>query len=203
MDELIDERTQIMPLTVEQYHELIAAGQLAEGEPYELLCGLLVRKDRSAAGKDAMTVSHEHALAVTLLTGLDARLKRLGCHIRIQQPVTLPPYDEPEPDAVVVKGAATACAGRHPGPKDIACVFEVADSSLRRDRTVKLRIYADSGIGQYVILNLPDRLIEVYTEPLAGKGRYGHVVTLRNSQKLDVPAAGGRRLTISVRHLMP
>jgi hypothetical protein len=40
--ELLDDRTVLMPLTVEQYHQMIAGGIVAEGEPYELLDGWIV-----------------------------------------------------------------------------------------------------------------------------------------------------------------
>ncbi|HEY3246654.1 MAG TPA: hypothetical protein VGM03_25185, partial [Phycisphaerae bacterium] len=91
LQDLIDERTLLMPWTVDQYHNLIAAGFLPEGEPYELLDGLMVHKDRSAAGEDPMTVGHEHAWAVSQLEKIGRRLERIGCHLRSQKPVTLPP----------------------------------------------------------------------------------------------------------------
>ena len=43
--------------------------------------------------------------------------------------------------------------------------MEVADSTLRRDRVLKKRLYARAGIPVYVIINLPERQIELYTEP--------------------------------------
>lgn len=206
LKELVDDRTVFLPLTVEQYHRMIAAGLLPEGEPYELLDGLLVRKDRSAAGKDPMTVGHEHATAIAILMDLNPRLRRLGCYIRIQQPVTLPPWDEPEPDGAVVLGKLTDYTDRHPGAADLTCVIEVSDSSLRRDRTTKLRIYAGSGIARYIIINLPDRVVEVYTQPMNGNGgtpRYGQSVTLSGRQGVEIPAARGRRLSVPARNLLP
>jgi hypothetical protein len=40
------EEREIIPLTVGQYHGMIKAGILAEGEPIELLDGMLVRISR-------------------------------------------------------------------------------------------------------------------------------------------------------------
>lgn len=60
----------LMRFTVAQYHTMIADGILAEGQPYELLNGVIVRKDRSASGEDPMTVSYAHATAVTKLAEL-------------------------------------------------------------------------------------------------------------------------------------
>ena len=55
-----DTPAKIVPLTVDQYHRMIEAAILPEGEPIELIDGLLVRKDRSAVGADPMTVGHAH-----------------------------------------------------------------------------------------------------------------------------------------------
>ena len=201
--ELVDDRAVLLPLTVEQYHQMIERGILVEGDPYELLDGHIVRKDRSAAGEDPMSVGHEHIWVIQKLARLDSKLGRLGCHMRTQAPVTLPPYDEPEPDGSIVLGTEDDYTQRHPGAADVTCVIEVADSSLRRDRTIKLRIYANAGIAQYVIINLPDRIVEVYTHPRKGRGRYGPAVTLGPADTLVLSAAKGKTLTVRVRDLLP
>ena len=90
--------TRLVPLTVDQYHRMIEAGILPEGEPIELIDGLLVRKDRSAAGAGPMTVGHAHRLVVTRILNLGARLHPFNCHVYSQNPITLPPRQEPEPD---------------------------------------------------------------------------------------------------------
>ena len=82
-------------------------------------------------------------------------------------------------------------------------MIEVADSSLRRDRTTKMRIYADAGIARYVIINPPDAVVEVYADPIAGKGRYGESTTLQPRQTLEVPVGRGKRITVPVRNLLP
>ncbi len=53
----------------------------------------------------------------------------------------------------------------------MALAVEVADETLRRDRTTKKRIYARAGIPVYWIVNLPERRIEVYTDP-TGPGEH-------------------------------
>jgi Uma2 family endonuclease len=189
--------------TVDQYHRMIAEGILPEGEPIELLNGQLVRKNRSAMGEDPMTVSTRHATTVTKIGDLNPKFKQLGCHLRIQQPVTLPPYHEPEPDVALVTGAIADYANRHPGAKDILCAIEVADSSLQQDRTRKQQIYADSGIPMYVLVNLIEKAVEVYTQPLAGNGRYGRVETLLKSQTLAFPTPTGKGLSVPIRRLLP
>ena len=57
-----------------------------------------------------------------------------------------------------------------PGPPDCAIVVEIADTTLRRDRGQKKRLYARARVPEYWIVNLVDRQVEVYTEP-TGPGR--------------------------------
>jgi hypothetical protein len=182
---------------------MIEQGIIEEGAPIELLDGRLEWKDRSAAGADPMTVGTDHAFSIEAAKELDPKLRRLGASARVQLPVTLPPYDEPEPDVSIVRGGKEQYRGHHPGSADILCLIEVADSSITRDRGRKLRIYADSGIAMYVILNLIDRVAEVYFQPLVGKGRYGHATTLGLKDRLTIPTPKGKGLTVLVRKLFP
>jgi len=199
----------LVPLTVDQYHQMIETGILAEGEPIELLDGSLFFKDRSAVGKDPMSVGPDHSLTVKKLARLDRKLNRFGCHIQTQQPVTIPDYDEPEPDGAIVIGKPEDYAGRNPGPADVTCVIEVSDSSLRIDRTTKLRVYADAGIPQYVIINLADRVIEVYSQPMTGRGRYAETTTLLPGTRVEfltdksLGTSLKSRIVVAVKSILP
>lgn len=142
-------------LTVAQYHDMIRNGILSEDDPVELLEGYLVTK---------MPRSPEHDFAIRTL---GKRLGRLTpdtftlsnqCAATIQE-------SEPEPDFTVARGDESLYRHRHPGPADTALVIEVAASSLQHDRTNKARIYARAGIPVFWVVNVIDRVIEVYTQP--------------------------------------
>lgn len=163
--------TELVTLTVEQYHRMLAAGVLDDGEAIELLDGVLVPKDRG----DGMTVNPRHRLAMSRLMRLGPRVETLGGHLQLQSPLTLEPHQEPEPDGMLVHGRPERYADRHPGAADVGCVIEVSSSSLERDRTTKQRIYAEAAIAQYVIVNLVDRRVEVYEEPKPEAGHFGVV----------------------------
>jgi Uma2 family endonuclease len=188
--------------TVQEYHQMIAAGTLEEGAPFELLDGQVVRKIRSAAGEDPMTVGDDHAWAVNALTNLSHRLSQLGCHIRIQQPINLPPQDAPEPDGAIVVGSFEDYP-THPGAADVLCVIEAADASLRRDKGYKRELYARHGISTYVILNLLESVAHVYAQPVKAKCSYGHTEILSLKQTLTLPTPKGKGLVVSVRRLLP
>src|SRR6266480_5088411 len=88
--------------TVDEYHEMLKRGLIDDGAPFELLDGQIVRKIRNARGEGLMTIGTLHTTVVAGLGDLSPRLKRYGCYIRTQSPITLPPYDEPEPDGAIV-----------------------------------------------------------------------------------------------------
>jgi Uma2 family endonuclease len=145
----------IWRLSVEQYHAMIQAGILTDDDPVELLEGWLVVK---------LPKNPLHRVATHLVrTEIEERLPS-GWYTDSQEPITTAD-SEPEPDVVVVRGETRQYLARHPGPEDIALVVEVADTTLQRDRTSKKRTYARAGIPVYWIVNLGDRVIEVYTQP--------------------------------------
>ncbi len=145
----------IWRFSVREYHEMIRAGILTEGDPVELLDGWLVPK---------MTKNPPHCVATYLVRRALERIVPQGWYVDSQGAITLA-TSEPEPDAAIVRGDPRAYVDRHPSPEDVALVVEVADASLHRDRTSKKRLYAQAGIPVYWIVNLVERRVEVYTDP--------------------------------------
>jgi Uma2 family endonuclease len=71
-------------------------------------------------------------------------------------------YSEPEPDLSIQPAPAAGKSPKLPTPH---LVIEVSDSSLRKDRTLKQRIYSQARVPEYWIVNLVDYQIETHTEP--------------------------------------
>jgi Uma2 family endonuclease len=86
-----------------------------------------------------------------------------GWIVRVQDPLALDEESAPEPDIAVVRGSRTDY--RHAHPARAALIIEVAESSLAFDRSQKGSLYARGGIADYWIVNLVDRVVEVYREP--------------------------------------
>jgi Uma2 family endonuclease len=83
--------------------------------------------------------------------------------VSVQSPVSLDEESEPEPDLAVVAGRPSDY--RHAHPTRPVLVIEVAESSVASDRIHKGSLYARGMIQEYWIVNLVDRVLEVYRDP--------------------------------------
>ena len=75
--------------TVESYHAVIAAGVLTELDKLELIDGELINKVR---------ITKEHADCVDSINLYFVRRYGDSYLCRAQNPITIPPHSEPEPD---------------------------------------------------------------------------------------------------------
>ena len=196
----LEGQIEIVGWTVEQYRHAIESGWLPEDTGTELIDGFIVRKDRSAAGEDPLTIGDRHRLAVLRLARLLPTFEAFGCFIQTQQPVALPPGEAPEPDAAVVRGDIEDYTDAPPGPADILCLVEVSDSSLLRDTTTKLRVYAAAHVPMYVVVDLQHDLVRVYRDPR--NGTYPPPQELRRGDTLALPAGGADHVDIPVDRLL-
>ena len=195
----------LVPLTVDQYHKMLEAGILRDGDPVELIDGFLVWKDRrDSRGGREMVHGPEHAATVNrLFHAVFEQLIGSDHFAQCQLPIAIYPNHAPEPDVSVVSGRPQDYVEHLPNPNDVRAVFETADSSLRHDRTTKQRLYADAGIPVYVVVDLVARQIEAYTQPLIGQGRYGQTQVFKSGDMVRLELAGGRVLELPVSEILP
>ena len=193
----------LVAITVEQYHQMIRTGIIREGDPIELIDGLLVRKDRSTHGASIMSYAPRHALLVKRLTRLFAAwCESRGLHVQIQLPIMLNDINAPEPDVALIRGSEEDYADRHPGPADVLLAIEVADSSVSTDRSTKQRLYASAGIASYWLINIPDSQVEVFEQPDPVNGQYRSQQIVSSTESLMLRLSPTDELPISVSDLM-
>ncbi|MCA9263032.1 MAG: Uma2 family endonuclease [Planctomycetales bacterium] len=190
-------------LNVHQFHEMVARGVLSEGEPIELIEGLLVRKDRSDTGGDPMIHGPRHARAITRWQRLERYFDETGFHVRCQLPVTLGDRSEPEPDGAVVRGSDFDFRNRHPHANDVILICEISDSSLDYDRGTKLVQYARAGIPTYWIINIPDQCIECHTSPGLSLGQYQQRTVFQVGDTISIALESNQTISIQVADLLP
>jgi Uma2 family endonuclease len=177
-------------LTVGEYERLAAANVL-DDDRVELIDGYLVKK---------MPKNPPHVCAVdAILKALEATMPGWWC--RKEDPVRIPNFDEPEPDVAVARGSRDDYRGRTPGPKDIALIVEVSESTLARDRGEKWSAYARARIPVYWIINLVDRQVEVFSDPR--RGRYRSSQVYKPGQDVPVVVAGVEAGRIAVADVLP
>jgi Uma2 family endonuclease len=149
--------------TRQEYDRMVEAGVFPPGERVELIDGEVL----------AMTPQGS-AHATALLLAEDALRKAFdaGTHVRVQLPLALDPSSEPEPDVTVVRGSPRDYRDAHPSAALL--VVEVADTTLPYDREQKGSLYARAAVADYWIVNLVDRVLEVYRDPgPLSQSRYG------------------------------
>jgi len=189
--------------TVEQYEQLIDQGIVEEGAPYELLDGIIFRKNRADVGENEMTHGPKHAHRIEQLNLiLGGIAKQLGLRMRCQLPLQLGLNDAPEPDFALIKPLTAMAVDRHPQGDEVALVIEIASSSLNRDRNQKLTIYAQAGIPEYWIIDLTTKSLEVYQAPDAELGRYQQTRTLKPGEQVDLSGTSGQTISLAVTDLV-
>ena len=172
-----------------EYDRLVGLG-VFEGEPLELLGGQLVVAEPKGAYHSSAVTAADYALRAALPP---------GWIVRIQLPVSLDDESEPEPDLVVVPGRPTDYQRTH--PERPALAVEVSDSSLYFDRQHKGSLYARAGIQDYWIVNLVERVLEVYRDPGPDASalygwRYRSVATLTPPATVVPLAFTNSRITV-------
>jgi len=141
--------------TVDDYHKLVDAGVFTAESRVELIEGELIEM-APVGGQHVSTVNRLNKMLVLAV----------GNHgvVSVQNPVTLPPYSEPEPDFAILKPGADMPDAGVPRSSDVLLLIEVADTTIRYDRSIKLHLYAKQGIVEYWIIDISKKRVEVYLD---------------------------------------
>ena len=189
-------------VTYDDAQAMMRLGIIPEDASTELLNALVVLKDRAAAGQDPRIVGIGHTICVERLSELRARISSEARHVRSQQPLVCSETHVPEPDFMVLRGKL-ADYSDFPAATDAYCIVEVADSSYERDADEKLKGYAQSGVPQYVIINLRNRTAEVYTTPDAAAGTYPPPQIVAENQSLGLRVGEQETFTVTLADVLP
>jgi Uma2 family endonuclease len=139
-----------------EYERVVEAGIFQPGDRIELVAGhLIVAEPQGTAHFTAIRAVGE-ALRAAFGTSWE---------VRAQGPIALDDESEPEPDVAVVPGTFRDYSSGHPSRPVL--IVEVSESSLRLDRRHKAGVYARNTIADYWIVNLVERVLEVYRDPEA------------------------------------
>jgi Uma2 family endonuclease len=161
--------------TVDEYHRMGETGILPEDGRIELITGDIIVRE---------PVGTRHAGTVDRLNRLWT--SRLGerAIVRIQNPVQFRQEDtELQPDVMLLRPREDFYSTAHPVAADVLLLLEVADTTLRLDRRVKIALYARVGVAEVWLVDLTTDRVERYHAPHGDRYRDATV------------AARGQRLT--------
>ncbi len=163
-------------LTISEYSHMVASGAFeAIHRKVELIRGELV--ETNPAGP-------VHNDLIDYLTNWSVRAtERAKIHIRVQSSLEFMQLDScPEPDISWVK--SRRYLDSHPTGADTLLVIEVADSSVKSDRTDKADLYAEAGIPECWVVDVQGKCIYVMREIVAG-GHYGWQQTAKVGESIS------------------
>src|SRR3982751_4315477 len=117
---------------VDEFYLMARGGVFSEDARVELIEGEVI---------EMSPIGSRHAGCVDRLNAL---LNRSGQNVivRVQSPIRIDDFSEPEPDIALLKPRADFYSNSHPTPADVLLIIEVAETSVEYDRGVKLPLYA-------------------------------------------------------------
>lgn len=126
-------------ITVDEYYRMAEVGLLAPDARVELIEGAII---------DMAPIGELHAVVVDRLVRRFFRALDDKAIIRVQGPVRLSNYTEPEPDFAILKPRPDEYRRGHPRGPDTVLAVEVSETTLRYDLRTKLPLYARHGIEE-------------------------------------------------------
>ena len=108
--------------------------------------------------------------------------------VSVQNPVVLAEDTEPQPDLAIRRLRAVPYKEREALAEDVLLLIEVGDTSLRYDRSTKLRLYAEAGVLEYWLGDCNAESIEVFRGP--GPDGYRDVSRISGDSSVNVQASG-------------
>ena len=156
MSVAMDEWPRRHRITVEEYYRMAEVGLLAPDARVELIEGEII---------DMPPIGSRHGASVDLLAQRLILALRERAIVRVQGPVRLDNFSEPQPDLAVLTPRDDFYRQGHPSPKDTLLMIEVSDTTLRYDRHRKLPLYARHGIPELWIVDTNAKQLNIFRGP--------------------------------------
>ena len=173
-------------ITVQAYHRMAEAGVLAPDARTELIEGEIL---------DMAPIGSRHASVVNRLNRAFMSAVGERAIVQVQGPVRLGDLSEPEPDLALLKPRADYYRDALPGAADVLLIVEVADSTQRLDRRVKVPLYARHGIPEVWVIDLENALVHLHRRP--GGGAYADISATEHPIVTPIAALPGIAIDLS------
>lgn len=146
-------------LTIRDYHRMGEAGILHEDSRVELIEGEII---------DMAPIGSSHSGTVLHLSTLLTRAAGERAIVSVQSPIVLGEHSEPEPNIALLQPRQDFYKSSHPRSEDVLLVVEVAESSLRYDREIKIPLYFRYGIPEVWLVDLANNQLIMFRRPEGG-----------------------------------
>lgn len=173
-------------ITVEDYHRMGEAGVLAADARTELIEGEIL---------DMAPIGSRHASVVNRLNRLLVSAVGDRAIVQVQGPVRLGDLSEPEPDLALLKPRTDYYRDALPGATDVLLIIEVADTTQRLDRRVKVPLYARYGVTEVWVVDLENSLVHFHRQPI--EGAYADMSATERPAITPVAALAGVMIDLS------
>lgn len=144
------------PFSADEFERLVTIGMIGEVDRCELINGEII----SMAALGSRHFACVNRLVSKLVPVVDS-----FAIVSPQNAIRLDDITEPIPDLVLLRKRDDYYEGELAKPNDILLVVEVSDTTLNYARTYKIPAYARNGIADVWLVNLPEEIVEVYTQP--------------------------------------
>jgi Uma2 family endonuclease len=145
--------------TVDEFERMGAADIFHPDDRLELIEGEIV---------EMSPIGSLHAACVDALVLLFNEIARRRFIVRVQSPIRLNDFSEPQPDVALLRWRDDFYRNAHPTPADVLLVVEVADTTVETDRDIKAPLYARAAIPEVWLVNIPEERVEIYSDPSGG-----------------------------------
>ena len=140
---------------VYEYHRMVDAGILREGDRVELIRGEIL---------EMSPIGPRHNAAVMRGNKSLGRIVGDRAIVGVQGSIRFDEWNEPQPDLYLLRPKDDFYASGLATPSDVFLIIEVADSTLEYDRTVKAALYAITGIPEYWVADIQAQNIIAYSD---------------------------------------
>jgi Uma2 family endonuclease len=159
MSAVMSDRLPRPRVSVEEYYRMAEVGLLAPDARTELIEGEVI---------EMPPVGSSHSGVVSQLQSVLSVAVGHLAQVRVQQPIRLDNYSEPQPDLTIVLPRKDFYRARLPDSADALLIIEVSQSSLRLDRDVKVPLYSRHHVPEVWLLDLPHDRIHFFRAPRDG-----------------------------------
>lgn len=139
MSYAVEDWSRLHRITVDEYYRMAEVGLLTPKARVELIEGVII---------DMTPIGELHAAVVDRLARVLFKIPEDKVIVRVQGPVRLSTYSEPEPDCALLKPREDTYRRRHPSGTDTLLAVEVSDTTLRFDLRTKMPLYARHGVAE-------------------------------------------------------